>query len=198
METNQRVSIRPLGKYDLHRLYELMHGTKNGESPEWKKWDAPYFPYQKPSFRLFRQQMLEEIYSGQRYVVETEEGEPIGIVTYYWEHRPSYWLEVGIVIYHPDYWGGGLGTQALILWIEHLFSALPLVRIGFSTWSGNERMMRVGEKLGMTLESRVRKCRYYQGVYYDAIRYGILREEWQDMRESVIQRYFSKSEENDY
>lgn len=134
--------------------------------------------------------MLEEINSGQRYVIETEEGEPIGIVTYYWEHRASYWLEVGIVIYHPDYWSGGLGTQALILWIEHLFSALPLVRIGFSTWSGNERMMRVGEKLGMTLESRVRKCRYYQGNYYDAIRYGILREEWESMRGSLIQRYF--------
>lgn len=193
MGNENRVAIRPMVKYDLERLYELMHGVKSGEIPEWKKWDAPYFPYQKPSFRLFKQQMLEEIQHGQRFVIEKAiSGEPIGIVTYYWEHRPSYWLEVGIVIYDPAYWNGGFGTQALILWIDHLFTLLPLVRIGFSTWSGNERMMKLGEKLGMTLESRVRKCRYYHGVYYDAIRYGILREEWQAIRVKMIETHFSK------
>lgn len=36
-----------------------------------------------------------------------------------------------------------------------------------------------GEKLGMTLEARLRKCRYYNGEYYDSIRMGLLREEWE-------------------
>jgi RimJ/RimL family protein N-acetyltransferase len=40
-------------------------------------------------------------------------------------------------------------------------------------------MIRVGEKLGMTMEARIRKVRYYEGVYYDSIRMGILREEWE-------------------
>jgi RimJ/RimL family protein N-acetyltransferase len=40
-------------------------------------------------------------------------------------------------------------------------------------------MMKVGEKLGMTLEARLRKCRYYNGEYYDSIRMGLLREEWE-------------------
>lgn len=72
-----------------------------------------------------------------------------------------------------------MGTRALKLWIGHLFATLPLVRIGFSTWSGNHRMIRVGEKLGMETEARIRKARYYEGTYYDSIRMGMLKEEWE-------------------
>lgn len=188
--SHQRVSIRPMVKQDLPFIYKSMHGDRQ-EIPEWKKWDAPYFPYHRPSLRLFKQHMQEEMLEGQRFVIETMNGQPIGMVTYYWEHRPSYWMEFGIVIYDPAYWNGGYGTQALILWMEHLFETRPLNRIGFTTWSGNQRMMKVGEKLGMTLEARIRQCRYYRGVFYDSIRYGILREEWEGIREKLIQEAFS-------
>ncbi len=39
-------------------------------------------------------------------------------------------------------------------------------------------MMHLGEKVGMTLEARIRKVRYTQGHYFDSIKYGVLREEW--------------------
>lgn len=48
-----------------------------------------------------------------------------------------------------------------------------------TTWSGNERMIRVAEKLGMQLEGRIRKVRFHEGNYYDSVRMGILREEWE-------------------
>lgn len=83
-----------------------------------------------------------------------------------------------IGIYNPQYWSGGHGTIALSLWIDHLFNSLPIVRVGFTTWSGIHRMIRVGEKLGMQMEARLRKCRYIIGTYFDSIRMGILREEW--------------------
>ena len=51
--------------------------------------------------------------------------------------------------------------------------------MGLATWSGNERMIRVGEKLGMKVEARIRKVRFYENNYYDSIRMGILREEWE-------------------
>ena len=52
---------------------------------------------------------------------------------------------MGIVIYEPKYWSGGIGTEAMRMWITHLFNELPLVRVGYTTWSGNERMIKVGE-----------------------------------------------------
>ena len=89
---------------------------------------------------------------------------------------------MGIGIYKPCYWSGGYGTRALKLWIDHLFETMPLVRVGFTTWSGNQRMIKVGEKLGMQMEARLRKCRFYNNEYYDSIRMGMLREEWESLK----------------
>ncbi len=111
--------------------------------------------------------------------VITVKGEIVGTVSYYYEDAQKNWLEMGIIFYQPGNWGKGLGTRALKLWISHLFHTMPLVRVGLTTWSGNERMIRVAEKLGMTMEARIRKVRFYNNQYYDSIRMGILREEWE-------------------
>lgn len=112
------------------------------------------------------------------------QGQIIGMVSYYWEDKRTRWLEIGIVIYSPEYWNGGFGTEALSLWIDYLFENLTIERVGLTTWSGNPRMIRCAEKLGMRLEGRMRKCRYYNGEYYDSIRMGILREEWNEFKKN--------------
>lgn len=68
-----------------------------------------------------------------------------GIVSYYWEHEPFKWLEVGTVFHEAGSWGKGLG-----------------------------------EKLGLQVEARIRKVRYYDGHHYDSIRMGVLREKWEE------------------
>jgi RimJ/RimL family protein N-acetyltransferase len=47
-----------------------------------------------------------------------------------------------------------------------------------STWSGNARMVKVAEKLGMKEEARIRDARIVNHEYFDAIKMGILRTEW--------------------
>ena len=42
-------------------------------------------------------------------------------------------------------------------------------------------MMRVAEKLGFQKEAQIRKVRYYNGKYYDSMKYGILRDEWENV-----------------
>jgi RimJ/RimL family protein N-acetyltransferase len=112
------------------------------------------------------------------------QGQIIGMVSYYWEDKRTRWLEMGIVIYSPEHWNGRLGTEALSLWIDYLFENLTIERVGLTTWSGNPRMIRCAEKLGMRLEGRMRKCRYYNGEYYDSIWMGILREEWDEFKKN--------------
>ncbi|WP_322904666.1 GNAT family protein [Paenibacillus campi] len=174
--TDGNVMIRQTIEADAERLWELAF---RDESPPWKQWDAPYYPHGALTYEQFVQQEKRYMIGNPaRWVIETN-GELIGMISYYWEHEESLWLEMGIVIFQPAYWNGGYGTRALKLWIAHLFRTMPLVRVGYTTWSGNERMIQVGYKLGMTMEARLRKCRLYQGVYYDSIRMGILREEWE-------------------
>lgn len=181
MYTDQELNIRPIIESDLERIWELIY---KDEQPEWKKWDAPYFPHQaKPlhDFMLMSQQFINQ---KNFWAIEVD-GVICGVISYYWEHEPSKWLEMGIVFHESHNWGKGLGTRAMTLWIDHLFSTMPLVRVGFTTWSGNKRMIRVGEKLGMQLEAKIRKVRLYEGVYYDSIRMGMLREEWEARKECL-------------
>ncbi|UFT98178.1 GNAT family N-acetyltransferase [Radiobacillus kanasensis] len=167
--------IRSIEEKDLSELWELIYKE---EYPEWKKWDAPYFKHEPLSYDNFLAFKDQYVGLDSRFALQVGE-QIIGTCGYYWEHEPSRWLEMGIVIYRPEFWSGGYGTKAFRFLIGHLFETLPIARVGFTTWSGNHRMMKVGEKLGMTLEARLRKCRYYNGVYYDSIRYGLLREEWE-------------------
>lgn len=173
---DNELMIRQITEEDLPKLWELIYKE---ESPEWKKWDAPYFEHKHVPFDEFISNKVNYVNQDKRWAIEVN-GELIGTVSYYWEHQPSNWMEIGIGIYSPKYWSGGYGTRAIRLWISHLFNTKPLVRVGYTTWSGNERMIKVGQKLGMTMEARLRKCRYYNGEYYDSIRMGLLREEWEE------------------
>ncbi|MEK3805177.1 GNAT family protein [Bacillus sp. FSL H8-0547] len=176
MIQGENVLLRRLNHDDIPILWEFIYGEKD---PEWKKWDAPYFPVgfmTRRDFEKEKKREAKDLYSNKMYIEAN--GRLIGMVTYYWEHQPSNWLEVGIVIYEPSNWHKGAGTEALKLWIRHLFEKYKLIRIGLSTWSGNTRIIRVAEKTGMREEGRIRKCRFYNGVYYDAIKMGMLREEW--------------------
>src|SRR5699024_1432591 len=150
------------------------------EAPEWKRWDAPYFPHEAKAFEEF----IEEIGPGwigkENFWVITSNGIVCGIVSYYFEDEQSHWLEMGIVLHESGSWNKGIGTRALKLWMGHIFNHLSVARVGITTWSGNHRMIRVGEKLGMKREAQIRKVRFYEGNYYDSIRMGILREEWED------------------
>lgn len=175
MYIEKQVSIRPITEEDLPRLWALIYKDEN---PEWKKWDAPYFPHHPISYEQFLLKKDQWVNVEDRYAIIVD-GELAGTVSYYWEHEPSRWLEMGICLNEAQNWGKGIGTIALKLWIDHLFATMPLVRVGYTTWSGNQRMIRVGQKLGMTMEARIRKVRYYEGVYYDSIRMGLLREEWE-------------------
>lgn len=177
MHNNQDIMIRPIEEKDLPRLWELIFKE---EAPEWKKWDAPYYPHKSMPYEEFAKRADEWVRQPYRMAVELN-GEVIGMVSYYWEHEPSMWLEAGIILFESHNWGKGIGTEILKKWISYLFQNMPLVRVGYTTWSGNHRMIRVGEKLGMQLEARIRKVRYYNGQYYDSIRMGVLREEWESM-----------------
>jgi putative hydrolase of HD superfamily len=115
-------------------------------------------------------------------IAESRYNSMIGQVTRYWISEETLWLAAGIVIYDPSLWGRGYGYSALGLWTDYLFQAFPaIVRLDLQTWSGNTGMMRLAEKLGYMLEGRFRQARIVAGEHYDALGYGILRTEWQEL-----------------
>lgn len=107
------------------------------------------------------------------------DNQPIGMVSKYWIDQSTRWIEIGNIIYDENFWSSGIGTKALKIWISQIFKQIDeLEHIRLTTWSGNLQMMALSEKFGLKKEAQIRKVRYYQGVYYDSIKYGILRDEW--------------------
>ena len=178
------IYIRDLKITDLDEYYSLNHPDK-----EWHKFNGPYFA------KKTEVELLEEIesvrvklennepapFGNRRMIANADTDEIIGIVNWYWRSEETLWLEVGIIIYNENYWGKGIATKALKMWISRVFNERPeIVRVGFSTWSGNVGMCRVAEKIGLKLEACYRKARIVNGEYYDSVSYGVLREEWMD------------------
>lgn len=170
------VTLQPITQKDVKRLWEIGFCATQ---PEWAKWNAPYFnDYKAYDFETFQKEVT--FYKNQEHNWGIFVNDLlVGLVSRYWIDQNTRWLEIGIVIYDENYWSGGIGTQALTQWISKTFHDLPEIEhIGLTTWSGNSRMLKVSEKIGMIQEARIRKVRYYQGVYYDSVKYGVLRDEW--------------------
>ncbi|WP_342440364.1 GNAT family protein [Paenibacillus sp. FSL L8-0436] len=177
----EKVVLRDLREEDIRKIYYFYY---EAEDREFLQWDGPYEPLEQVSYAQFA-----EKYNGMLALVGTDkprnrliieiDGEIKGSVGRYWVSEVTNWFEIGIAIYDSRYWSGGYGTEAFSMWMEYLFNSLDTVRLGIGTWSGNARMKGLAAKCGMVEEARVRKARIVRGEYYDAIKMGILREEWE-------------------
>ncbi|WP_053218335.1 GNAT family N-acetyltransferase [Virgibacillus senegalensis] len=167
---------------DQQAIDELFYWKYEEPEQAAKKWNGPYIPEEKVSKQEYEVSWRREepIAPGvpASLIIYVDE-KLIGYVGAYWIDKNTNWLETGIVIYDKHYWNGGYGTKAYKLWIDFLFQHTQLHRLGMSTWSGNVRMMKVAEKIGMQVEARIRDARMVDGKYYDAIKMGMLRSEWQ-------------------
>ncbi len=177
---NSGIQLRSIRKDDLPDLWQAAYGG----DLTWMQHDAPYFDEPVPSLAAYvSEKGLRHVGNPHRLAI-IHEDVIIGTVNAYFEDGDlKTWLEVGIGIYDSSLWNRGIGLEALGIYISYLFDLYPTIRrIGFTTWSGNHGMIRLGEKLGMIQEARIRQVRFWQGRYWDSIRYGVLREAWTPVR----------------
>lgn len=177
----QRVVLRDwtLADLDTHRRWL-------GPEHEWQRWDAPYFPVPTDAEADALVARLRQGVDGANWpdprrelvVADPTDDRYLGLVSWYWESEPSDWRRLGIALPDPATWSGGRGTEALSLWTSYLFEQTAAHRLDFATWSGNERMCRLGRRLGFGEEARFREAREVDGRRYDSVVYGVLRSQW--------------------
>lgn len=179
--SGEKVVLRDITEADIRKLYYYYH---EADDREHLNWNGPYKPLSPVSYEEFAIEYREDVEltnsdAPRRCLMVEIDGELKGKVGRYWVAKETNWFEIGIVICDSHYWSGGYGTEAFRMWMEYLFESMDTVRLGMGTWSGNVRMMKLAAKCGMVEEARVRKARIVRGQYYDAIKMGILREEWE-------------------
>ncbi|MCZ4271799.1 GNAT family protein [Maritalea porphyrae] len=174
------IALRDLRIADLRAYRQLI-------SPDraFHQFNGPYFGLPDDAEQdRYIQRLREKLEAPEQdlkklLIIDARSDRILGEVSWYWRSKATYWMEIGILIFNQSDWSKGIGANALKLLIGQLFADRDeLVRIGLTTWSGNQGMMRLAQKLGMRQEACYRKARFWQGQYYDSVSYGVLKEEW--------------------
>ncbi len=164
--------------------------TVDSDVADYERWNVPWlkvWQFDGPWYNDTLDRMIEKRkkwLAGDRrppyrhLEIDVHERGHAGWVTASAPPNDPHMTEAGIDIVEDSLWNQGLGTEAFGLWVDYLFDAFRLTRLGYSTWSGNPRMIRVGEKLGFVIEGRIRRGCEVNGQFYDRIKMGLLREEW--------------------
>ncbi len=79
--------------------------------------------------------------------------------------------------------GQGYGTEATRLLVDYGFEVLRLDKIHLGVYDFNEAGMRTYERVGFRYEGRLRQMLHYDGRYWDEWAMGLLREEWERLRQ---------------
>lgn len=185
------VDLVPYGK----KFWEQDHRWWNNESRFWSGVGERRF-VSKAQVDAEHKEWTE--YEGPRtgvpFGVQTKSGRPLGYFGINFIIQHSRAAMFGASIGDPEYWGGGYGTDALLLLTDYAFDDLDMRRVFLATMSLNARVMRQMEKVGFTLEARRRQAIHADGVYYDELYYGLMRDEWPG-RAALIEKLGLKAKE---
>ncbi|WP_161881523.1 GNAT family N-acetyltransferase [Deinococcus alpinitundrae] len=177
MDSSPLLTLRPQTEADLPTLHRWLHAE---QSPEWQRWDGPYFPKSSSGLSLetYTERAAAHPWDADQQIIALD-GQCIGSVSRY-EEDPvgGGWFELGIVIFDRAYWGGGLGRWALRLWTVRTFEDTPAHVITLSTWSGNQRMIRAAQATGYRECARIPEARAWDGQRWDSVKLATLRCDW--------------------
>ena len=180
-----------------------LYWQSNGE---WLQYDAPWEAdnaIQTPDgierYRTKFMKRCEEDQSSpfRRATIINNQDKPVGWVSRYVDNNNNTNWYVGIDICENDYMNKGIGTEALLLWINYLFEESDIHKVSLNTWSYNKRMIHVAEKIQMIKEGIEREKRQWKNNWIHRYHFGILRDEWRKAKiyKGVVQKN-NECEEN--
>lgn len=172
--------IRPLEWEDLEQLH---HWYQDQEVMLWASGAHPdvFFSRYDLEERFEKEAKNEKT---RRFMVETHGGIPMGTVTYRNMNHQLHSAILGITIGNKDYWGKGYGTDIIWTFMAYLFDQWNLNRLELDTWSGNQRAIHTYEKCGFQIEGCLRDGYYVNGQYHDKVIMGILKRDFDQMKEN--------------
>ncbi|KAL8397242.1 hypothetical protein RB594_004093 [Gaeumannomyces avenae] len=100
----------------------------------------------------------------------------------YWSHHRECYVVLEVAAGHRD---KGYGTEALNWALDWAFTCANMHRVSLGVLEYNARGRHVYEKIGFRPEGAYRKTHYHQRRYWDHLIYGMLEEEWAELRKGT-------------
>jgi len=169
---SQRLILRPIEEADAQALYPLI----NDPDVALNTLSIPH-PYPEDAYVPWIRQARESLLSGLSYqmaIILKETGQPIGgagISDVCLAHGRA---EMGCWLGRP-HWGRGYATEAARLMVRFGFEELSLERMHAYCLERNKASVRVLEKVGLSLEGRIRHGVRKGGEYHDVLLFAVIR-----------------------
>ena len=116
--------------------------------------------------------------TGVAFGVQAKDGTPLGYIGYNWLIAHCRVANLGVVLGEQSYWGGGYGTDALLLLMRYSFDILDLRKVWLDTMALNARVLRQMEKVGFQLEARHRAATWVTMDWVDAVVFSFFQADW--------------------
>ena len=114
-----------------------------------------------------------------RLAIETKDGEHIGNMGLHRASPEDRNAELGIMIGEKAHWSSGCGTDAILTLLRFAFHQMNLHRVDLGVFEFNERAIACYRKCGFVEEGRRREAYFQDGRYWDIVRMGVLRREFE-------------------
>lgn len=175
----KKTRLRALDVADI----ELLRETVNDPNMEYMVigWS---FPISATEQRRWYESTLDDS-KIQRFIIETNNdlAEPLGMMALTdldWKNRSA---GIGIKLFSNTPRRQGYATDALSALLAYVFDELQLHRIGLRILSTNHASRALYEKCGAKQEGVLRDAVFKQGAFIDVIYYGILKDDFDVVRE---------------
>lgn len=174
MLSNERIKLRKMTLEDT----EIYHKWRN---------DYDVMSYTDPSFdtRTYEEtetfvKQVTQANDSKSYIIEYRENEKaIGITSLIHIDTKNRNAECIIDIGEKDYWGQGIGKEALTMLLDYAFLELNLHKVSLRVFSFNDRAITLYEKLGFEKEGELKEQLYRNGGWQHIIMMGLLKRNFQ-------------------
>jgi RimJ/RimL family protein N-acetyltransferase len=89
----------------------------------------------------------------------------------------------------PDHRRKGYASEAIILLCRYFFMELRYQKVTVSVYSFNGPSIKLHEKLGFMQEGRLRRMVFTHGQFFDELKFGMLREEFEEHHADYLEGY---------
>lgn len=140
--------------------------------------------YTLPETKAFVEGVILNSNSSKSYIIQDKANEKaIGIMSLINMDQKNRNAECIIDIGEKDYWGKGIGKEALKLLLDYAFLEMNLHRVSLRVFSFNEGAIHLYNKMGFKQEGVSRQALFRNGKWHDIIHMGILEHEYLTMQD---------------
>lgn len=182
MQPPQEPSLAgPRIRFDRLRLENIYTHFKWNNDPELNRLDSEV-PYVEESFGTFKKRFEHLIAQRdpecQDFEIYDEEDTLIGVAFVSGISGHHLHCSIGVTIGERDFWGKGYGKEAMGALLKHCFESMGMHRVMASVFEYNDAWRRLVEGCGFVTEGTDRDYLFWEGRFYDRIRYAMLASEY--------------------